>query len=190
VRCVAGVDEAGRGPLAGPVLAAAVVLTAEQRRTLLRMGLDDSKRLSPARRARIFNAMNEIGVCWKAQAASHDRIDSLNILGATLWAMKKCVEGLSPCFDLVVVDGNRCIPGLSVRQKTIPGADGLVPAVAAASVVAKVLRDRVMVTLADRFPGYGFEIHKGYPTAAHREALKRMGPCEIHRISFCRKILS
>jgi len=190
VRCVAGVDEAGRGPLAGPVVAAAVVLTAEQRRTLLRMGLDDSKRLSPSRRARIFEAMAEIGVRWKAQAASHVRIDSLNILGATLWAMRRSVEGLPQGIDLVVVDGNQRIPGLSVKQRTIPGADGLVPVVAAASVVAKVLRDRVMVTLADRFPGYGFEIHKGYPTAAHREALKRMGPCEIHRISFCRKILS
>ena len=95
MRCVAGVDEAGRGPLAGPVVAAAVVLTAEQRRTLLRMGLDDSKRLSPSRRARIFEAMAEIGVRWKAQAASHVRIDSLNILGATLWAVALSVAAVA-----------------------------------------------------------------------------------------------
>jgi ribonuclease HII len=187
---LAGVDEAGRGPLAGPVMAAAVILTPEQRRTLVRMGLDDSKRLSAAKRERLFDTMQTLGVCWKAQAASPVRIDAVNILQATLWAMRASVEGLSPGADLVIVDGNRLIPGISFRQKAIPRADSLVPAVAAASVVAKVLRDRVMETLACRFPQYGFEIHKGYPTSAHREALKRLGPCEIHRISFCRKILS
>ncbi len=188
--CLAGVDEAGRGPLAGPVMAAAVILTPEQRRTLVRLGLDDSKRLSPAKRSSLFATMKNLGVCWKAQAASPSRIDTVNILQATLWAMKASIEGLSPGVDLVIVDGNRPIPGLRLRQKAIPRADSLVPAVAAASVVAKVLRDRVMETLSCRFPQYGFEIHKGYPTAAHREALKRLGPCEIHRISFCRKILS
>ncbi len=131
-----------------------------------------------------------MGVCWKAKAASPARIDEMNILKATLWAMKACVEGLEICPDLVVVDGNQVIPGLNLKQKAVPKADSLVPAVAAASVVAKVLRDRIMQTLALRFPRYGFEIHKGYPTAAHREALKKLGPCEIHRISFCRKILS
>ncbi len=188
--CLAGVDEAGRGPLAGPVMAAAVILTPEQRHTLVQLGLDDSKRLSPAKRRHLFDAMKNLGVCWKAQAASPARIDSVNILQATLWAMRASVEGLSPGVDLVIVDGNRPIPGLRLRQKAVPRADSLVPAVAAASVVAKVLRDRVMETLSCRFPQYGFEIHKGYPTAAHREALKRLGPCEIHRISFCRKILS
>ncbi len=187
---VAGVDEAGRGPLAGPVVAAAVILTPEQRRVLVRMGLDDSKKLSPSRRESLFSAMRDLGVCWKAQAASPARIDAQNILNATLWAMKACVLRLVPEAELVVVDGNRPIRGLPVRQKAIPRADQLVPAVSAASVIAKVLRDRVMEKLACRFPLYGFEIHKGYPTAAHREALKEFGPCEIHRISFCRKILS
>ena len=187
---IAGVDEAGRGPLAGPVMAAAVVLAPEQRRILVKMGLDDSKRLSPAKRCHLFETMLGLGVHWKAQAASPARIDSVNILQATLWAMKASVEGLPPGVELVIVDGNQVIPGLSLRQKALPRADSLVPSVAAASVVAKVLRDRVMETLACRFPQYGFEIHKGYPTPAHRETLKRLGPCEIHRISFCRKILS
>ncbi len=186
---IAGVDEAGRGPLAGPVVAAAVILTPEQRKVLVGLGLDDSKRLSPSRREALFSVMQELGVNWKAQAASPARIDEMNILGATLWAMKACVLGLVPEAELVVVDGNRPIAGLPVRQKAVPRADQLVPAVSAASVIAKVLRDRVMARLARRFPQYGFEIHKGYPTAAHREALKEYGPCEIHRISFCRKIL-
>jgi ribonuclease HII len=190
VRRLAGVDEAGRGPLAGPVVAAAVILTPEQRRVLVGMGLDDSKRLSPAKRNKLFNVMDDLGVCWKAQAASPALIDSINILEATLWAMKACVRGLRPEAEFVVVDGNQVIRGIPVRQKALPRADSLVPAVAAASVIAKVLRDRVMERLACRFPEYGFEIHKGYPTAAHREALKRLGPCEIHRISFCRRILS
>ncbi len=190
MRRLAGVDEAGRGPLAGPVVAAAVILTPEQRRVLVGMGLDDSKRLSPAKRNKLFNVMDDLGVCWKAQAASPALIDSINILEATLWAMKACVRGLRPEAEFVVVDGNQVIRGIPVRQKALPRADSLVPAVAAASVIAKVLRDRVMERLACRFPEYGFEIHKGYPTAAHREALKRLGPCEIHRISFCRRILS
>ncbi|HOV28579.1 MAG TPA: ribonuclease HII [Synergistales bacterium] len=187
---IAGVDEAGRGPLAGPVVAAAVILTPAQRKVLVGLGLDDSKRLPPSRREALFSTMLELGVRWKAQAASAGRIDSMNILNATLWAMRACVLGLDPEAELVVVDGNRPIAGLPVRQKAIPRADQLVPAVSAASVIAKVLRDRVMVQLACLFPQYGFEIHKGYPTKAHREALKEYGPCEIHRISFCRKILS
>ena len=187
---LAGVDEAGRGPLAGPVVAAAVVLTREQRGILVGMGLDDSKRLTPRKREKIFESILRLGVLWKAQAATAARIDSVNILQATLWAMMLRVEKLLPGADLVIVDGNQAIPGLTVRQKAIPRADGLVPAVAAASVVAKVLRDRVMETLSGQFPHYGFGVHKGYPTAAHREALKRLGPCEIHRISYCRKILS
>ncbi len=187
---IAGVDEAGRGPLAGPVVAAAVILTTEQRRILVGMGLDDSKRLSPAKREKLFGAMEELGVCWKAQAASPALIDKLNILEATLWAMRACVMALRPEAEFVVVDGNQVIKGIPVCQKALPRADSLVPAVAAASVVAKVLRDRVMERLACRFPGYGFDVHKGYPTVAHRQALKRLGPCEIHRISFCRKTLS
>lgn len=181
---VAGVDEAGRGPLAGPVVAAAVILERSQIRHLLSLGLNDSKKLSPASRERIFREINSMGLAWRAQAASPARIDRDNILAATLWAMKMCVDSLPKVPDLVVVDGSIPIRGLCLRQKALPGGDGIVPAVAAASVVAKVLRDRVMLSLDRVFPLYGFCRHKGYPSRDHVEKLRCFGPCEIHRKSF------
>jgi ribonuclease HII len=181
---VAGVDEAGRGPLAGPVVAAAVILDRPGTRRLLAMGLDDSKKLTPLSRERLFGEICSMGVCWRAQAASPARIDRDNILAATLWAMGMSVHALPSQPDLVVVDGGVLIPSIRNRQKAIPGADGIVPSVAAASVVAKVLRDRVMISLDAVFPVYGFRRHKGYPSREHVEKLRCIGPCGIHRKSF------
>lgn len=181
---VAGVDEAGRGPLAGPVVAAAVILDRPGTMRLVSMGLDDSKKLTAASRERLFGEICSMDVCWRAQAASSARIDRDNILAATLWAMRMSVRALSRQPDLVVVDGGVLIPSLGCRQKAIPGADGIVPSVAAASVVAKVLRDRVMISLDALFPVYGFRRNKGYPSREHVEKLRCFGPCGIHRKSF------
>ncbi|QVL35491.1 ribonuclease HII [Aminirod propionatiphilus] len=188
-RLIVGTDEAGRGPLAGPVVAAAVVLTRPQREILLDLGLRDSKKLSEARRESLFLSMSRLGVLWRAQAASPARIERMNILQASLWAMKRSVLALAVEADRVIVDGNRLIPGLPFDQRALPGADDIVPAVAAASVVAKVLRDRAMTALDRLYPQWGFARHKGYGTASHREALRCLGLCPIHRPSFCRKIL-
>jgi ribonuclease HII len=182
---IAGVDEAGRGPLAGPVIAAAVVLAPCQFRVLLSEGLNDSKKISASARERLFARMSELGVVWAAQAASNVRIDRTNILRATLWAMECAVSRLTVRPNLIVVDGNAYIPGIPrERQRVIPRADGLVPAVMAASVAAKILRDTVMTALDRVFPGYGFASHKGYPTASHRHMLDALGPSPIHRRTF------
>ncbi|MEA3507484.1 MAG: ribonuclease HII [Synergistota bacterium] len=181
---VAGVDEAGRGPLAGPVVAAAAVLTRDQRDILKEAGLNDSKRLTPVRRERIFGLMQKIDVVWRAQAASPERIDRDNILRATLWCMRRAVERLSVQPSLVIVDGSVKIPDLPLSQKAVPKADSLVPCVAAASVVAKVLRDRAMLALDGLYPAYGFSAHKGYPSSAHIRILKQLGPCPFHRRSY------
>ena len=181
---VAGTDEAGRGPLAGPVVAAAVILTRPQARVLIAEGLQDSKKLKESSRERLFHRMGELGICWRAQAASHERIDRMNILRASLWAMRQAVAALPIQPDLLIVDGTVRIDGMDITQKTLPKADDLVPCVAAASIIAKVLRDRVMVQMDRLFPSYGFSKHKGYPTKQHKEALLMMGPSPIHRRSF------
>lgn len=188
-RLIIGTDEAGRGPLAGPVVAAAVVLRRPQREILLDLGLRDSKKLSEPRREALFRAMISLGVLWRAQAASPERIERMNILQASLWAMRRSVMALPVEADRVIVDGNRLIADLPFDQRALVGADDLVPAVAAASIVAKVLRDRVMTALDRLYPQWGLARHKGYGTAAHREALRRLGLSPIHRPSFCRKIL-
>lgn len=184
---VAGVDEAGRGPLAGPVVAAAVVfaqdfLAAEAGRSLA--GLDDSKKLSPARREH-FHAL--LAACPQAQIgvafASVAEIDALNILRATHLAMARAVEQLDPLPDLALVDGLP-VQGLPVPHRAIVGGDAASLSIAAASVVAKVIRDRYMVALAARHPEYGFDRHKGYGTKAHLAALRRHGPCPAHRRTF------
>jgi ribonuclease HII len=181
---VAGVDEAGRGPIAGPVMTAAVILTPAQFHVLLSEGLADSKKLSERARERLFARMSELGVVWAAQAASHRRIDGTNILASTLWAMRRALLSLTAVPDLVVVDGVIAIPDVSLRQITLPKADSKVPAVMAASVAAKVLRDRAMRSLHRLYPDYGFDRHKGYPTAAHRAVLDMLGPSPVHRLSF------
>ena len=184
---VAGVDEAGRGPLAGPVVAAAVAfakdfLEAEAERTLA--GLDDSKKL-PAARREFFHAL--LSACPHARigvaSASVEEIDSLNILRATHLAMARAVAQLAPLPDLALVDGLP-VRGLPVPHRAIVGGDAASLSIAAASVMAKVTRDRLMVELAAQFPAYGFERHKGYGTREHLEALRRHGPCPAHRKSF------
>ena len=181
---IAGTDEAGRGPLAGPVVAAAAVLTPAQEEELLSLGLTDSKKLSAAKRELLFSRMISLGVVRAVQSASPGRIDRMNILQASLWAMARSVKKLPPCYDTVVADGTFYVPGLSCRSLALPKADSLVAAAAAASVIAKVLRDRIMDVLDGVYPGYGFAKHKGYPTAAHRAALEKLGPSPVHRRSF------
>lgn len=182
---LAGVDEAGRGPFAGPVVASAVILTADQAQALVAQGLRDSKKMTPLRREKVFSAMMEMKVLWAAQAASVEKIDRINILNATLWAMGSAIHRLpGALFDGVIVDGDREIPGLKVPQQVVPKGDDLYPQISAASVIAKVLRDRIMVTLDGLYPGYGFASHKGYGTKAHREAMEFLGPSPVHRKSF------
>jgi ribonuclease HII len=167
------------------VVASAVVLTPSQFRVLRSEGLNDSKKLSARARERLFARMKELGVVWAAQAASNVRIDRTNILKATLWAMERAVARLTVRPDLIVVDGNSYIPGIPVgRQRAIPRADAAVPSVMAASVAAKVLRDKVMLALHRLFPDYGFASHKGYPTASHRCMLDMLGPSSVHRVTF------
>lgn len=186
---VVGTDEAGRGPLAGPVVAAAVFLDRKEIKFFKGVGLRDSKRLSERVRERLFGLMCEKGVLWAAQAASPERIDRMNILQASLWCMRRSLEKLPLSPDLVVVDGPFSVPGCSFPQKTLIGGDDLVPAVSAASIVAKVLRDRIMRAYAELYPQYGFSRNKGYPTLEHRRALVTYGPSPIHRKTFCVKAL-
>ena len=181
---LAGVDEAGRGPLAGPVMAAAVVLTDSQREELLALGLRDSKKMTPLRREKVFARMCELDVVCRAWAVSAEIIDRDNILQATLSAMRRCVERLPVPVDGVIVDGNREIPGIPYYQEAVIGGDDRYPEISAASVAAKVLRDRIMLFYDRLYPGYGFARHKGYGTPAHRQAIAELGPCPIHRRSF------
>ncbi|MEH3086771.1 MAG: ribonuclease HII [Xylophilus ampelinus] len=175
----AGVDEAGRGPLAGPVVAAAVILDARDPIA----GLDDSKKLTPARRAALYDQIRARALCCAVGEASVEEIDRLNILQATMLAMQRAVRGLRLRPGRVLVDGNR-IPVLDVLAEPVVGGDALVPAISAASILAKVHRDRWCVEFHEQFPAYGFDVHKGYGTAVHLEALRRHGPCPQHRRSF------
>ncbi|MEA3121900.1 MAG: ribonuclease [Paraburkholderia sp.] len=176
---VCGVDEAGRGPLAGPVVAAAVILDPMRR---IR-GLDDSKVLNAKTREALYEKIIERSIAYCVASASVDEIDTLNILHATMLAMKRAVEGLAVTPTLVKIDGNRC-PVLSVRSEAIIGGDALVPAISAASILAKVTRDRMLAEMHTRFPAYGFDSHAGYGTPRHLAALLEHGPCEHHRRSF------
>jgi len=176
---VAGVDEAGRGPLAGPVVVAAVILDQSEK---LR-GLDDSKRLTPARREALYSVICEISVAWSVVEISVDEIDRINILQATLQGMRKAVENLMPRPQRVLIDGNRA-PRMAGDVRTIIQGDRLVPAISAASILAKVTRDRRMCGWHRKFPQYGFDQNKGYATPGHLRQLERFGPCAIHRRSF------
>lgn len=178
-RLTAGIDEAGRGPLAGPVVAAAVIL--DGRRPI--DGLDDSKKLTAARRERLFEEICGRARCFSIAQASVDEIDRINILQATLLAMRRAVEGLrlTPC--RVFVDGNQ-LPVLTMNARAFVGGDALVPAISAASILAKVHRDRLCGELHRAHPEYGFDDHKGYSTPAHLAALQRHGACVHHRRSF------
>lgn len=176
---VAGVDEAGRGPLAGPVVAAAVIL--DHRNPIL--GLKDSKKLTALRREALFDEIRAKALCCSIAEASVDEIDQLNILQATLLAMRRAVDGLRLLPGLVLVDGNR-LPVLKVRAEAFVKGDSLVPAISAASILAKVTRDRWCTELDANYPQYGFAGHKGYGTAAHLAALQEHGACPQHRKSF------
>jgi len=180
---VAGVDEAGRGPLAGPVVAAAVVFSTGLPAALAGL-IDDSKRLTPDQRAVAYRALLEArGVEIGVGAASVAEVAHLNILRASLLAMRRAVCRLPAPPDLALVDGNQP-PPLDCPVQCVVGGDALSLSIAAASIVAKVVRDRVMARLAVRFPGYGWELNAGYPTAAHRAALHRLGPTRHHRMGF------
>lgn len=178
-RLVAGVDEAGRGPLAGPVVAAAVLL--DPRRPIA--GLADSKKLSPRRREQLFAAICERALGYAIAEASVAEIDGINILQATLLAMRRAVRALVPAPQAVLVDGNR-LPVLDVPAQAVVGGDARVAQISAASILAKVHRDRWCLEADQGWPGYGFAAHKGYGTPAHLAALERYGPCPLHRRSF------
>ncbi|HEX6550389.1 MAG TPA: ribonuclease HII, partial [Gammaproteobacteria bacterium] len=173
---VAGVDEAGRGPLAGPVVAAAVIL--DPARPI--SGLRDSKQLSGERREQLADLIREHSLAWAVAWSDHSEIDVLNILQATMLAMVRAVSVLNLQPEQVLVDGNRC-PQISCRVEAIVKGDTKIAAISAASILAKVERDAAMLRFDSEFPGYGFAIHKGYPTAAHLSALARNGACAIHR---------
>jgi len=180
-RPVAGVDEAGRGPLAGPVTAAAVI--APDGWSL--EGLDDSKKLTEAARAHLaLQIQGDPRILWAVGWASPEEIDRINILQATFLAMRRALEGLAEPPAAVTVDGNARIAGLAIPQLPVVGGDGRIAAIAAASILAKTARDAWMETQHDLHPGYGFAIHKGYPTPVHLHALAELGPCSIHRRSF------
>ena len=176
---IAGVDEAGRGPLAGPVFAAAVILNVQ--RPI--QGLKDSKKLSEKQREELFLQIQDHALAWSFARVEADEIDRVNILQATLLAMQRAVQNLKIAPQLALVDGNQA-PKLFCTTKTIIKGDQLEPAISAASIIAKVLRDREMMKFDELYPQYGFAKHKGYPTEQHIVALKKYGPCEIHRRSY------
>jgi ribonuclease HII len=178
-RRVCGADEAGRGPLAGPVVAAAVIL--DPRRHI--DGLRDSKQLSPARREELAQAIRGRATAWAVAEASVQEIDRMNILQASLLAMKRAIELLEPAAEIALIDGNQ-LPRLRIEARAVIGGDALEPAISAASILAKQHRDRLMAELDRAFPGYGFAEHAGYPTPGHLQRLRQLGPCVLHRRSF------
>lgn len=183
-KAVCGVDEAGRGPLAGPVCAAAVILP----EGLLLDGVNDSKKLTEKKREMLFDVIKEQALSYSIAFATVEEIESLNILNATMLAMKRAVEGLDIPADFAYIDGNR-VPSLDIPSQYIIKGDALSMSVAAASILAKVSRDRLMLEYAKEYPEYSFEKHKGYGTKVHTDALKKFGPSPIHRMSFLGKIL-
>ncbi len=180
---VCGIDEAGRGPLAGPVCAAAVVLP----RGLVIEGVNDSKRLSEKKREKLFDIIIEKSTAHCIAWASVEEIEAMNILNAAMLAMKRACEGLDPAADYAIIDGNKT-PDLSIECEAVVKGDARSMSVAAASILAKVSRDRLMLEYAEKYPQYGFEKHKGYGTKAHCEAILKYGETPIHRPSFLRKL--
>lgn len=176
---ICGVDEAGRGPLAGPVYAGAVILDPAHPI----VGLKDSKKLSPARREVLALEIKAHALAWAVASASVEEIDRLNILHATMLAMRRAVLALDPPANEALIDGNRC-PDLLIPARAIVKGDALEPCISAASILAKTERDKVLHEMAVMYPGYGFEHHAGYPTADHLAALEALGPCPEHRKSF------
>ena len=179
VQLIAGVDEAGRGPLIGSVVAAAVILDSNQPIE----GLNDSKKLTAKKREKLFEEIQHKALAWSIAEASHEEIDEINILQATMLAMQRAVAGLKVQADLVRIDGNRC-PDLSLPCEAVVGGDALYQEISAASILAKVARDRQMQALDAEYPAYGFAKHNGYPTKAHLEAIKAHGVLAQHRRSY------
>lgn len=183
VRVLCGVDEAGRGPLAGPVCAAAVILP----RGIEIVGLNDSKKLSEKRREELYDVICKEAISYGIAFADVGEIETLNILEATFVAMNRAIAKLSPVPELALIDGNRT-KGISLPARAVVKGDGKCADIAAASILAKVTRDRYMLEMAEKYPEYHFEKHKGYGTKAHYEALREYGPSPIHRMSFLRKM--
>lgn len=184
-KVVCGIDEAGRGPLAGPVFAAAVIL--DQNNPI--DGINDSKKLSEKKREMLFDVIREKAVAYSISAATEKEIDDINILNATFLAMRRAVDGLDIKPDFCLVDGNREIREFAIAQQTVIKGDSFSPSIAAASILAKVSRDRYMLELAKKYPQYCFEKHKGYGTKLHYEMLEKYGISDIHRKSFLKKFL-
>lgn len=182
-RYVCGVDEAGRGPLAGPVCAAAVILPAG----IEIPGLDDSKKLSDKRRRELFPVIKEVALAYGIAFADEKEIDSINILQATFLAMERAISSMNIKPEIALIDGNR-EKDFGIPVETVVHGDSLSASIAAASILAKVTRDDYMLEMAECYPGYGFEIHKGYGTKAHYAALLEKGPCPIHRMTFLKKL--
>ena len=182
ISCICGVDEAGRGPLAGPVFAAAVILP----KGLLIDGLNDSKKLTEKKRESLFGEITSQAIAYSIASAGEREVDEINILQATFLAMRRAIAGLSVTPDLALIDGNRDTD-FGVPSQTIIKGDSLSANIAAASILAKVSRDRLMREYAEQYPEYGFDVHKGYGTKRHYEALRTYGPCPIHRMTFLKK---
>ena len=184
IRIICGTDEAGRGPLAGPVAAGACILP----EGYVPEGLDDSKKLTEKKREALYAQITENALAWGIGLASAAEIDEINILNASLLAMRRAIAAMGATPDLVLVDGsvNR---GFDIRSEAVIGGDAKSPSIAAASILAKVTRDRIMAELDGKYPEYGFEKHKGYGTKAHTDAILKYGPCPIHRMSFLKKLL-
>lgn len=180
---ICGVDEAGRGPLAGPVFAAAVILPSDYEIE----GINDSKKLSPKKREKLFDEIIEHAVACSIRSCDQKNIDEINILQATMLAMKTAVESLSVKPEIVFVDGNR-LPNWEIPSESIVKGDATSASIAAASILAKVSRDRYMMEMDKKYPEYEFAKHKGYPTELHYEKLREYGPCEIHRKTFLKKM--
>ena len=180
---ICGVDEAGRGPLAGPVFAAAVILP----EGLEELGINDSKKLSEKKRDLLFDRIKERAIAWSVASATEKEIDEINILNATFLAMKRAVEGLSVRPDIALVDGNRK-PGTGIEEITVVKGDAKSSSIAAASILAKVSRDRYLLELDKAYPQYLFAQHKGYPTKLHYEKLKQYGVSPVHRLSFLKNL--
>lgn len=184
-KSICGVDEAGRGPLAGPVCAAAVILPEN---TIIE-GVNDSKKLSEKKREALFDVIKEQALSYSIAFASVEEIEEINILNATMLAMKRAVEGLDVKADYAMIDGDR-LPDLSIDSEFIIKGDAKSMSIACASILAKVSRDRLLYKYAEEYPEYLFDKHKGYGTKAHVEAIKKYGPCPYHRLSFLKKILN
>ncbi|MFC1538569.1 ribonuclease HII [Candidatus Latescibacterota bacterium] len=179
MKTIAGVDEAGRGPLAGPVVSACVILPENPELT----GLDDSKKMTAKSREEMYVRITKSAVAWGIGMADNDEIDEIGILEATMKSMRRAVRNMGEKPDIVLIDGNKT-PGLNFKERAIVNGDSISLSIAAASVIAKVTRDRIMTELDSMFPGYGFVRHKGYGASAHAAAIGKLGPCDIHRFSF------